>query len=93
MAISTGLGIYLEVTYSSEKSNSASVSGAIIDRPTEEGKEVWDYVTVRKDAHMFWWLYYATSPCKNFSDLPLVMWLQVNVASLPGQVGGQVSIT
>uniref|UniRef100_A0A452SZD2 Carboxypeptidase n=1 Tax=Ursus maritimus TaxID=29073 RepID=A0A452SZD2_URSMA len=35
-----------------------------------------DYVTVRKDAHMFWWLYYATNPCKNFSELPLVMWLQ-----------------
>ncbi|KAF6299619.1 serine carboxypeptidase 1 [Rhinolophus ferrumequinum] len=51
-------------------------TGAIIDRPTEEGKEVWDYVTVRKDAHMFWWLYYATNPCKNFSALPLVMWLQ-----------------
>ncbi|XP_020035462.2 retinoid-inducible serine carboxypeptidase [Castor canadensis] len=51
-------------------------AGAVINWPTEEGKEVWDYVTVRKDAHMFWWLYYATNPCKNFSELPLVMWLQ-----------------
>ncbi|KAL0597449.1 Retinoid-inducible serine carboxypeptidase [Plecturocebus cupreus] len=51
-------------------------AGAIIERPTEEGKEVWDYVTVRKDAYMFWWLYYAINPCKNFSELPLVMWLQ-----------------
>ncbi|KAM6174839.1 retinoid-inducible serine carboxypeptidase isoform 2-T2 [Erethizon dorsatum] len=51
-------------------------SGAVVDWPAEEGKEVWDYVTVRKDAHMFWWLYYATNPCKNFSELPLVMWLQ-----------------
>ncbi|XP_008070211.2 retinoid-inducible serine carboxypeptidase [Carlito syrichta] len=50
--------------------------GAVIDWPMEEGKEVWDYVTVREDAHMFWWLYYATNPCKNFSELPLVMWLQ-----------------
>ncbi|XP_011834655.1 PREDICTED: retinoid-inducible serine carboxypeptidase [Mandrillus leucophaeus] len=25
---------------------------------------------------MFWWLYYATNSCKNFSELPLVMWLQ-----------------
>ncbi|KAM9596530.1 retinoid-inducible serine carboxypeptidase [Trichechus inunguis] len=50
--------------------------GAVLSWPTEEGKEVWDYVTVRKDAHMFWWLYYATNPCKNFSELPLVMWLQ-----------------
>uniref|UniRef100_A0A8P0TM00 Serine carboxypeptidase 1 n=1 Tax=Canis lupus familiaris TaxID=9615 RepID=A0A8P0TM00_CANLF len=51
-------------------------TGAVTDWPAEEGKEVWDYVTVRKDAHMFWWLYYATNPCKNFSELPLVMWLQ-----------------
>uniref|UniRef100_A0A2K5QFL3 Serine carboxypeptidase 1 n=1 Tax=Cebus imitator TaxID=2715852 RepID=A0A2K5QFL3_CEBIM len=51
-------------------------AGAVIDRPIEEGKEVWDYVTVRKDAYMFWWLYYASNPCKNFSELPLVMWLQ-----------------
>uniref|UniRef100_A0A8C9IWC3 Serine carboxypeptidase 1 n=1 Tax=Piliocolobus tephrosceles TaxID=591936 RepID=A0A8C9IWC3_9PRIM len=51
-------------------------AGAVIDWPTEEGKEVWDYVTVRKDAYMFWWLYYATNSCKNFSELPLVMWLQ-----------------
>nr|XP_045015260.1 retinoid-inducible serine carboxypeptidase [Jaculus jaculus] len=53
-----------------------AVSGAVVDWPAQEGKEVWDYVTVRKDAHMFWWLYYATNPCKNFSELPLVMWLQ-----------------
>ncbi|XP_029401993.1 retinoid-inducible serine carboxypeptidase [Mus pahari] len=51
-------------------------AGSAIDRQEHEGKEVWDYVTVRKDAHMFWWLYYATNPCKNFSELPLVMWLQ-----------------
>lgn len=51
-------------------------TGAIVDLPLDEGKEVWDYVTVRKDAHMFWWLYYATNPCKNFTELPLVMWLQ-----------------
>ncbi|XP_075417673.1 retinoid-inducible serine carboxypeptidase [Tenrec ecaudatus] len=51
-------------------------AGAALSWPREEGKEVWDYVTVRKDAHMFWWLYYATNPCKNFSELPLVMWLQ-----------------
>nr|BAE32033.1 unnamed protein product [Mus musculus] len=51
-------------------------AGSAIDWREPEGKEVWDYVTVRKDAHMFWWLYYATNPCKNFSELPLVMWLQ-----------------
>ncbi|KAG8518293.1 Retinoid-inducible serine carboxypeptidase [Galemys pyrenaicus] len=57
-------------------------SGAVINQPTVEGKEVWGYVTVRKDAHMFWWLYYATNSCKNFSELPLVMWLQLQSASL-----------
>uniref|UniRef100_A0A8D1MZP9 Carboxypeptidase n=1 Tax=Sus scrofa TaxID=9823 RepID=A0A8D1MZP9_PIG len=51
-------------------------TGAVLNWSTEEGKEAWDYVTVRKDAHMFWWLYYATNPCKNFTELPLVMWLQ-----------------
>ncbi|XP_066120115.1 retinoid-inducible serine carboxypeptidase [Saccopteryx bilineata] len=51
-------------------------TGATVDLPPAEGKEVWDYVAVRNGAHMFWWLYYATSPCKNFSELPLVMWLQ-----------------
>ncbi|XP_006154727.1 retinoid-inducible serine carboxypeptidase [Tupaia chinensis] len=51
-------------------------TGAVIDRPAEEGKEVWGYVTVREDAHMFWWLYYATDRCKSFSELPLIMWLQ-----------------
>uniref|UniRef100_A0A8C7EQF0 Serine carboxypeptidase 1 n=1 Tax=Neovison vison TaxID=452646 RepID=A0A8C7EQF0_NEOVI len=53
-----------------------SSTGVATDQPAEEGKEVWNYVTVRKDAYMFWWLYYATNPCKNFSELPLVMWLQ-----------------
>ncbi|KAF4012002.1 hypothetical protein G4228_003861 [Cervus hanglu yarkandensis] len=57
-------------------------SGAVISWPTEESKEVWGYVTVRNDAHMFWWLYYATSPYKNYSELPLVMWLQLQSASL-----------
>ncbi|XP_007947847.1 retinoid-inducible serine carboxypeptidase [Orycteropus afer afer] len=51
-------------------------AGAVLSRPTDEGKEVWGYVTVHKDAHMFWWLYYATNPWKNFSELPLIMWLQ-----------------
>lgn len=51
-------------------------TGAVISQPPEDSKEVWGYVTVRKDAHMFWWLYYATSSHKNFSELPLIMWLQ-----------------
>lgn len=55
------------------------VSGAVVSQPPEDSKEVWGYVTVRKDAHVFWWLYYATSSHKNFSELPLIMWLQVKV--------------
>lgn len=41
-----------------------------------QGKETWGYVTVRDGAHMFWWLYYADSPSADYTDLPLVMWLQ-----------------
>lgn len=37
--------------------------------------EDWGYVTVRKDAHMFWWLY-GTMAATNRTDIPLVMWLQ-----------------
>ncbi|XP_074079757.1 retinoid-inducible serine carboxypeptidase [Macrotis lagotis] len=51
-------------------------SGIALVQPEEEGKETWDYVTVRSNASMFWWLYYANNPCKNFTELPLIMWLQ-----------------
>ncbi|XP_016285820.1 retinoid-inducible serine carboxypeptidase [Monodelphis domestica] len=50
--------------------------GLALVQQVEEGKEAWDYVTVRTNASMFWWLYYAKSPCKNFTELPLIMWLQ-----------------
>ena len=36
--------------------------------------EKWGYVTVRKNAHMFWWLYGAQSNERD--QLPLVLWLQ-----------------
>ncbi|XP_040190444.1 retinoid-inducible serine carboxypeptidase [Rana temporaria] len=39
-------------------------------------KEEWNYVSVRKDANMFWWLYYADHPTKNYTQVPLVLWLQ-----------------
>ncbi|XP_042901286.1 retinoid-inducible serine carboxypeptidase-like isoform X2 [Parasteatoda tepidariorum] len=38
-------------------------------------KEAWGYVDVRKDAHMFWWLYY-TDQTTNYASYPLVIWLQ-----------------
>lgn len=45
-------------------------------RALKEAKEDWDYVLVRKDAYMFWWLYYTSHPTKNYTEVPLVMWLQ-----------------
>ena len=38
--------------------------------------EIWDYVEVRNDAYMFWWLYGASSSQER-DQLPLIMWLQV----------------
>ncbi|XP_068119725.1 retinoid-inducible serine carboxypeptidase [Hyperolius riggenbachi] len=42
----------------------------------ETVKEDWNYVSVRSNASMFWWLYYADHPTKNYTEVPLVMWLQ-----------------
>jgi len=51
--------------------------------PTEDspgfgpGNQKWGFVDVREGAHMFWWLYYTTSP--NVSspvERPLAIWLQ-----------------
>ncbi|XP_066592767.1 probable cytochrome P450 305a1 [Prorops nasuta] len=40
------------------------------------GEQEWGHVTVRKDAHMFWWLYYTTAKVNSYYDRPLVIWLQ-----------------
>ncbi|KAG8186687.1 hypothetical protein JTE90_014761 [Oedothorax gibbosus] len=40
-----------------------------------EKKEAWGYVNVRKDAYMFWWLYY-TDRSEDYTSYPLVIWLQ-----------------
>lgn len=40
-----------------------------------EKKEAWGYVNVRKDAYMFWWLYY-TDQTEDYTSYPLVIWLQ-----------------
>uniref|UniRef100_UPI00398EDBC4 retinoid-inducible serine carboxypeptidase n=1 Tax=Pristiophorus japonicus TaxID=55135 RepID=UPI00398EDBC4 len=54
------------------------VSGVLAAGATvpKDDREDWKYVSVRKDAQIFWWLYYANSPTENFTSLPLVMWLQ-----------------
>ncbi|XP_072395503.1 retinoid-inducible serine carboxypeptidase-like [Diabrotica undecimpunctata] len=36
----------------------------------------WGYVSVRKDSHMFWWLYYTTADVVKPTDKPLIIWLQ-----------------
>lgn len=41
-----------------------------------EPKQTWNYVNIRKDAYMFWWLYYTTA-VEGYTSLPLVIWLQV----------------
>ena len=43
---------------------------------TQEPKQRWNYTNVRPDAYMFWWLYYSTNSA-GYSEVPLVMWLQV----------------
>lgn len=53
-----------------------SPQGVVLRQP-QEPKEVWGYVEVRSKAHMFWWLYYANNPTRDFTELPLVLWLQV----------------
>lgn len=41
-----------------------------------EPKQTWNYVNVRKDAYMFWWLYYTTA-VEGHTSRPIVIWLQV----------------
>ncbi|KAJ8730910.1 hypothetical protein PYW08_002323 [Mythimna loreyi] len=39
-------------------------------------KQDYGYVTVREGAHMFYWLFYTTADVENYTDRPLVVWLQ-----------------
>ncbi|KAM8945736.1 retinoid-inducible serine carboxypeptidase [Pelodytes ibericus] len=39
-------------------------------------RQDWGYVNVRSNAYMFWWLYHADHATKNYTEFPLVMWLQ-----------------
>ena len=60
----------------------ASVSHGVQPLPADKSTdasipdEKWGYVTVRKGAHMFWWLYGAQTNIKPRSELPLIIWLQ-----------------
>ena len=50
-----------------------------LSSPTKPISEIpgedWGYVTVRENAHMFWWLYGAEDESKR-DELPLILWLQ-----------------
>ncbi|GIY12732.1 retinoid-inducible serine carboxypeptidase [Caerostris darwini] len=53
---------------------SLSFCSVALAAPVEK-KEAWGYVNVRKDAYMFWWLYY-TDQTEDYTSYPLVIWLQ-----------------
>uniref|UniRef100_A0A1Q3FSI3 Carboxypeptidase n=1 Tax=Culex tarsalis TaxID=7177 RepID=A0A1Q3FSI3_CULTA len=40
------------------------------------GKQDWGFVDVRPGAHMFYWLYYTTADVEDYTERPLVIWLQ-----------------
>ncbi|XP_014206050.1 retinoid-inducible serine carboxypeptidase-like [Copidosoma floridanum] len=41
------------------------------------GEQEWDYSTVRRGAHMFWWLYFTTNEdVASHYEKPLLIWLQ-----------------
>ncbi|XP_060665268.1 retinoid-inducible serine carboxypeptidase-like isoform X5 [Drosophila nasuta] len=40
------------------------------------GEQDWNYVEVRKGAHLFYWLHYTTANVSSFEERPLVIWLQ-----------------
>ncbi|KAL1386050.1 hypothetical protein pipiens_012895 [Culex pipiens pipiens] len=40
------------------------------------GKQDWGFVDVRPGAHMFYWLYYTTADVVDYTERPLVIWLQ-----------------
>ncbi|KAI5633232.1 serine carboxypeptidase domain-containing protein [Phthorimaea operculella] len=46
-------------------------SGQFGDNPQDFG-----YVTVRDGAHMFYWLFYTTADVANYTERPLIVWLQ-----------------
>lgn len=40
------------------------------------GEQEWGFVEVRKGAHLFYWLYLTTANVNNYTERPLVIWLQ-----------------
>ncbi|XP_043474711.1 retinoid-inducible serine carboxypeptidase-like [Leptopilina heterotoma] len=40
------------------------------------GEQEWGFVNVRQHSQMFWWLYYTTANVTNYTEKPLILWLQ-----------------
>ncbi|XP_034098407.2 retinoid-inducible serine carboxypeptidase-like isoform X7 [Drosophila albomicans] len=45
------------------------------------GEQDWNYVEVRKGAHLFYWLQYTTANVSSFYERPLAIWFKGGVAS------------
>ncbi|XP_012063378.1 PREDICTED: retinoid-inducible serine carboxypeptidase-like [Atta cephalotes] len=52
------------------------VSGSIGKKGFGHGEQEWNYVQVRPNANMFWWLYYTTAKVNSYYNKPLLIWLQ-----------------
>ncbi|CAH0551590.1 unnamed protein product [Brassicogethes aeneus] len=39
-------------------------------------RQEWGHANIREGAHMFWWLYYTNADVDNYTDRPLIIWLQ-----------------
>ncbi|XP_034098409.2 retinoid-inducible serine carboxypeptidase-like isoform X2 [Drosophila albomicans] len=52
------------------------INWAAAGRGFGPGEQDWNYVEVRKGAHLFYWLHYTTAKVSSFYERPLVIWLQ-----------------
>ncbi|KAH8394251.1 hypothetical protein KR215_010682, partial [Drosophila sulfurigaster] len=54
----------------------SNISPSLARRGIGPGEQDWNYVEVRKGAHLFYWLHYTTANVSSFEERPLVIWLQ-----------------
>ncbi|XP_068632816.1 retinoid-inducible serine carboxypeptidase-like [Battus philenor] len=47
----------------------------------ENYKQKGEYITVREGAHIFYWLLHTTAPVQNYTERPLLIWLQGGVGA------------
>lgn len=55
--------------------------------------QAWGYVSVRPEAHMFWWLYGCSNASVVRDQQPLVVWLQVLLTLSPASPLSQLRLT